>query len=321
VSCVCEGLLVKQFRITGNPDKLAKTLNKLFQDAKIESAYESGFSGFVLHRVLSKAGIKNRVVNASDVETTCRRDKTDKRDSRRLAEQLSANRFVGIYIPSETEEQKRLLSRTREQLIRKRTRIKNQIRMRLHYFGLLDAECREEMSERLVAKVLKKIESAELVLSIKALVEVWRGIDEQLKRIEKALKEQAKEDAYERIYRKVPGIGWLSSRILSNELGDLRRFHSQKALFRYTGLVPTEYSSGEERKLGRISREGSSRLRHVLVEAAWNAIRKDKNLRDYFDRLSHRAGKKRAIVAVARKLIGRARALFLSNENYQLIAA
>ncbi|MEL6385445.1 MAG: transposase [Cyanobacteria bacterium J06626_18] len=85
-----------------------------------------------------------------------------------------------------------------------------------------------------------------------------------------------------------------------------------------TGLTPSEHSSGPSVRRGHITRQGNSRVRFVLCEAAWRAIRKDESLRDFFNRLHPRTGKKKAIVAVARKLIGRIRAAFRQEKLYQL---
>ena len=79
-----------------------------------------------------------------------------------------------------------------------------------------------------------------------------------------------------------------------------------------------EYSSGENIRKGHITRQGNSRVRAILIEVAWRAIKKDKVLAAFFDRLYPRTGKKRAIVAVARKLIGRIRAAFEHGETYCL---
>lgn len=320
VTCYCEGVRVHKFRCRAVPDEVACSLKRMFRGAKIESCYETGFSGFVLHRSLCAAGIRNRVVNAGDVETSSRKNKTDKRDSEKLAVQLMSGSLKGVRVPDKEQELGRQLTRVREQLMRKRTSTKNQIRMRFHYFGLLSYSEKREMSFSLVREVLEKVDSRELLISTEVLVDTWKHLDEQLKRVNAALKSQAEEDDFEAIYRKLPGVGFLSSRVLSNELGDLRRFPNMKSLYSFTGLTPGENSSGESRKLGHISREGNRRLRHVLVEAAWNALSKDKELREYFEQLATRAGKKRAIVAVARKLVGRARALFISGEDYRLAA-
>ena len=94
------------------------------------------------------------------------------------------------------------------------------------------------------------------------------------------------------------------------------QFKNERQLFSYTGLTPSEYSSGESIRRGHISRQGNSRVRAILVEIAWRAIKKDKALAKFFERLYPRTGKKRAIVAVARKLIGRIRAAFRQGQSY-----
>ena len=132
------------------------------------------------------------------------------------------------------------------------------------------------------------------------------------------LKQQAKEDPNDSTYRSVPGVGPLSTRILSNELGDMSQFQNERQLFSYTGLTPSEYSSGENIRKGHITRQGNSRVRAILIEVAWRAIGKDTALATSFERLFPHTGKKRAIVAVARKLIGRIRAAFQQGETYRI---
>src|SRR5581483_10206356 len=105
-----------------------------------------------------------------------------------------------------------------------------------------------------------------------------------------------------------PGIGPTAARVLANELGDMSQFLNERALFSYTGLTPREYSSGEHRRLGHISRQGKPLLRKTLVQAAWKAISCDQNLGAVYDRISQKAGAKREIVAIARRLVGRIRA-------------
>lgn len=84
-------------------------------------------------------------------------------------------------------------------------------------------------------------------------------------------------------------------------------------------LTPSEYSSGDKIKRGNITRQGNSLVRHILTEVAWRAITKDSSLRKFFEKLYPRTGKRKAIVAVARKLIGRIRAAFRRQTIYQII--
>ena len=102
----------------------------------------------------------------------------------------------------------------------------------------------------------------------------------------------------------------ISQSPLATAWGDMTRFANERALFSYTGLTPSEYSSGAAIRRGHISRQGVSRLRHVLVETAWRALPRDPALQEIFDRIAATRGKQRAIVAMARRLIGRIRACF-----------
>jgi hypothetical protein len=90
----------------------------------------------------------------------------------------------------------------------------------------------------------------------------------------------------------------------------MTRFANERALLSYTGLTPSEYSSGTAIRRGHISRQGVSRLRLVLVETAWRALSRDPILQAMFDRIAATRGKQRAMVAMARRLIGRIRACF-----------
>jgi transposase len=192
-----------------------------------------------------------------------------------------------------------------------------QIRMKFHQFGLLKPDERGVITVARVEQVLAEKASEELRISTQALLEVWKTLHGQVKMLDRKLAEQAKSDHLERVYRQIPGIGRLGSRILANELGDMSQFRNERALFSYTGLTPSEYTSDENKRLGHITREGNSRLRHTLVESAWAAIRKDPSLAEAYHRIALRAGGKRAIVAIARKLVGRARALFRTKEKYR----
>ncbi len=98
----------------------------------------------------------------------------------------------------------------------------------------------------------------------------------------------------------------------------MSQFNNERQLFSYTGLTPSEHSSGDTIRKGHITRQGNNRVRHILNQAAWRAINFDRELKTFFESLYPRTGKKKAIVAVARKLIGRIRAAFRQGELYQI---
>lgn len=318
VCCRCEGAVVKRASMVGNPGDLLGFINNHFKGATVKTVYEAGFSGFVLHRVLDGAEIENVVVHAASIEVSRKKTKTDKRDAQKLAEQLEAGRLQGIYIPSKEEELARLVPRTRDQLVRARTRVRNQIRMRLHYFGLLDPLERRPMSQALLQEVRAAGIPAELerVLSIQS--EVWNTLSERIALCDKSIAKNVSEPLVQ-LYLKVPGFGKLIAVTMARELGDMSQFSNEKRLFSFTGLTPSEFTTDDARHLGHITHQGRAQLRHLLVQAAWVAIRKDKTLQTAFIEIAATAGKKRAIVAIARKLVGRARAVVRKKEDYKPI--
>lgn len=314
-----DGEVVKKWTTVASPSKLVAQLFRYFEGGNIYTAYEAGFSGFSLHRDLESTGIHNLVVHAAGIEVAANdRVKTDKRDAAKLSSLLESKRLKGIRVPTEAEENQRQLTRTRQQLVEDRTAVKNKLRMKFHQLGVIEAEENQHMSHILVKELLTRVSSKEFVIAIEAYWHIWQKLDEEITKLERELKQQAQEDSNEATYRSAPGVGPLSARILSNEMGDMSQFHNERQLFSYTGLTPSEHSSGDHIRRGHITRQGNSRVRAILIEIAWRAIGKDQALATFFERLYPHTGKKRAIVAVARKLIGRIRAAFQHGETYRM---
>lgn len=320
VTAVCEQVVVLKCSVPGEPHKMVQFIANKFPGAEVSSAYEAGFSGLVLHRALTAAGVSNLVVNAASIEMRVNdKVKTDKRDSLKIAIHLSQGRLEGIRIVSEEEELTRLIARTRDQLVKSRGMLMNSVRMKLLQFGKLPIEYRKVLHLKSVeAWTAEKDFPGLLKIAIRYLVECWKSINIQLKAIKQELRLQAKSDPREAIYRSVPGIGPISARVLSNELGDMKQFRNERRLFSFSGMTPSEHSTGEPKnqRRGHITHQGSARIRKILTEAAWVAIKRDPALRAVHQRISVKSGAKKAIVAVARKLLGRIRSLFMKGEFY-----
>jgi transposase len=318
VTCVCDKKIVKTATVQADPAGLAASLQRWFPDAMLSTVYEAGFSAFVLHRALIKAGILNIVVNPASVAVAANdKVKTDRRDSKKLAIDLADSRLRGIYVPTEAEELARLLPRTRAQIVEHRATIARQIKAKLHQFGLIAPSSRRLISNRYLREIAAWPLPSELGVSLSLLAEQWRFATRQLIEMRRLLRAQAQAQApIEKVYRSVPGIGEVVARTLATELGDMTRFANERALFSSTGLTPSEHSSGASVRRGHISRQGSSRIRQLLVETAWRALPRDPVLKERFDRRAATRGKKRAIVAIARRLTGRIRACFRQGTTY-----
>lgn len=324
VYCICERQKVKSWSMEASPAKLIEQLARYFIGANINTVYEAGFSGYALHRLLEAAGIKNLVVNPGSVETASRdRVKTDKRDAKKLAEQLSDSRLNSVYIPSEEEERLRLLTRLRATTVKDRARLACRIKSKLFQFGYNEGLIDDTSA---TVKWINKLQEItyfpeELKYVIDYLCKHWLQLNTDLKEINKEIAKQSKSNrrlsSLEEIYKSVPGIGNVSAKELSRELGTLSQFTSNKRAYSFIGLTPSESSSGERRRQGGISHCGRPRLRHLLIEVAWRHTSKDAEASKKFAELSYRRGKKRAIVAIARILIGRLRHCLMNGVIYQ----
>jgi len=317
VSVVCNKVLIKRDTLEANP-KIFLEYCKNFKDAHIKTAYEAGFCGFHLHRILIANGIDSIVVNPGSIATSSRDSvKTDKRDSLKIAIDLSDERLSCVYIPSVKREDKRNLTRLREQIVKQKMRVACQIKSLLHLHGLIKAYSNPRVSNVWIEKVNKMKMGTNCHFRIQMLSQTWRYFNSQLKLTNKEIKIKLEEDyELEAIYCSSPGIGSTTARKLINELDDMSQFSSEDKLFSYAGLTPREHSSGEHVRQGHITRQGRSIIRRLLVESSWVAIRIDPSLELIFKRVSHRAGKKRAIVAIARVLLGRIRTCIKEKRHY-----
>jgi transposase len=192
-------------------------------------------------------GIDNIVVNAASVAVAANdKVKTDLRDSKKIAEQLSVKQLRAIYVPCEDEESRRTLTRTREQIVEARATVSRQIKSKLHYFGLMKLGDTRQLTNRYLKEIEEIKLSLEVGISFKVLINLWRFLTLQIHALRGELQKQAKkDDKLEKVYQSVPGFGLITSRTLANELGDLTRFDNERALFSYTGLTPSEHSSGD----------------------------------------------------------------------------
>ena len=318
VTAICEGSMIKQDTFVASPEIFVKYCRRAFQGAKIKSAYEAGFCGFGLHRFLIDNGIGNIVVHPASIEVESRNHKkTDKRDSKKIAIQLAASRLKGVYVPTPDQENRRCISRLREAYVKQRSRTAIQLKSFLNVNSLIPADKSPKVSKKYLNELLALDLDENLQFYIKKLAKTWLYFTQETKEIEKKLFIlTSDEQKLYTAYQKIPGFGPRISRVLIHELGSTMQFSNEEKLFSFCGLTPSEHSSGEHKRLGHITRQGNPVLRKMLVQASWVAIKKDLYFSEYYEKLSKRIGACRAIIAVARKLIGRARCAIKKQELY-----
>jgi len=287
--------------------------------------YEAGFRGFNLHDQLEADGWECVVTPPHTVtEEKCQRKKNDRTDCRRLAKNLENNDYHSCFVPDKMMREDRQVSRTCGQVQADITRVCNRIRRTLEFHGLDNGLPAGRWSAAMYARVRKDLAIIEMSDSLRFSFEVMFREMEHLRQLKKELLLQLRKMARSDWYREsvkllvsAPGIGMLTGIRLVLEWRDLGRFRRKEEFASFLGLVPSDYSSGDQEHRGHITKQGNRSVRSWLVESSWVAIRHDPVLLEKFRRVLRNCGsKKKAIVAVARKLALRLRAVLLSREPY-----
>ena len=252
-------------------DKLIRKLQS--KGAALVFAYEAGPCGYWLYRYLTRKGFGCHVVAPSLIPRKAGdRVKTDRRDAVTLARLMRSGDLTSIYVPRVEDEAIRDLSRGREDAMRDLKAAK----YRLKAF-LLRQDIRYEGRAswnpahlRWLSEVVCPTPAQQIVFQ-----EYLRAVTEEherLQRLESELHEQVKRWRLYPVVEAIQalrGVELTGAVILIAELGDLTRFDTPRQLMSYLGLTPSEYSSGERRRQGGITKAGNTHARRALVEGAW----------------------------------------------------
>jgi len=252
-------------------DKLVRRLQSKAQ--KLFFGYEAGPCGYVLYRYLTSKGLQCVVVAPSLIpKKPGDRVKTDRRDAVQLARLLRSGDLTSVYVPSVQDEAIRDLCRSREDsvsaLISAKFRLKSfLLRLGLHYTGRANWS---EAHRRYLAKVVCPTPAQQIVFqeSIHAVDQ----LTERVARLEAELEELLPSWRLYPVLRAVQALRGVQLTVAVTvlaELGDLTRFDNPRQLGAFVGLNPSEYSSGDKRRQGSITKAGNGHARRALVEAAW----------------------------------------------------
>jgi transposase len=322
------GVVVHETSMPAKYTVLRNYFHKKFPQSQIVVMYEAGFRGFGLHDQLVSDGWDCVVTPPHTVtEEKSQRTKNDRTDCRRLAKNLENGDYHSCFVLDKGLREDRQISRTYGQVQTDIVRVYNRIRRMLEYHGLdeglMAGRWRSKSAYARLLQYLSELElSDSLRLSFEVMFRELESLQELKEKLLQQLKKLAKSDRYKesiRLLMSAPGIGILTAIRLALEWGDLSRFGRKEEFASFLGLIPSEHSSGDQERRGHITRQGNRLVRRCLVESAWVAIKYDPVLLDKFRRvLSHCGSKKKAIVAVARKLALRVRRALLSGEPYTI---
>lgn len=321
VTARADGEEVFNGRIPASYHSLMKLLER-FEGCQVKVAYEAGPCGFSLYDMLTEGDIDTIVVPPSLIPIESgNRVKTDKRDSRKLARLLESNMLKKVHVLTEEERMHRELLRTRRQLVKHRGSVARQIKSKLLFYDMPSVFPSKYGWGRPYIQWLKDLPCPSVYLrrSLDILIHLYEYLTGEIKRITKSVVELSCTDKYAhkmKLLRSIPGVGILTGMEILVELQDMMRFKTSEEIASYMGLTPSEYSTGQHVRQGRITRCGNTRVRAALVESSWILVGRDPLMRAKYLKLKSSKGAKRAIVAIARNLIIRIRAMLLHDVLY-----
>lgn len=249
---------------------------QLMQAHRVVACYEAGPCGYSLCRALIALGIECMVVRPKCWDEFGAKVKTDARDARQLCEALerytkgNVNALSVVRLPTEAEELERGITRQRDALVGTRTRIAEQGRSAVLFTSHSQRMTGQWWKARAWAR-WQKVLAAALHDMIAPLRSVLIIIEEQIE----ALTRRIEEAAQKRITRGIlpKGVGELTSEVIAREVCDWSRFKNRRQVASFTGLCPTEYSSGGTKRRGGINKHGNPLLRKYLCETVWRLMK------------------------------------------------
>lgn len=308
VAILTEDGLRKEFSTPAAPDKL---INQLLVDMQLDVlglAHESGPTGYALAWACQEAGIPVVVAASTKIpRPVVAGGKTDRLDCIKLADFLARGMLKGIAIPTREEHGLRELERRRQQLVKSRRIVRQNIKSFLLKNGISEPHGLQSWGKGGIEALRALALSGHLRIALDSCLEEHDFLLRQLAQVRSgltaALAEQGKMQTVAHL-RTVPGVGETVAQTFVAEIFRPERFKRPEEISAYVGLAPITSHSGSGRETARLHKAGYTYLRSILVEAAWHLIGKEATFKALYSRvLGRTALPQKAIIAVARKLL------------------
>ena len=271
------------------------------QGIKVRVGMEASGHSRWFERLLGELNIELWTGDAAKIRAKrVRKKKTDREDARHILQLMLKGDFPKIWVPSWDNRDLRQLLWHRHRMVQMRTRIMNQLQAVALNEGL---RCKKRLWREKGRQQLESIRLAPWATRRRRdLLELLDRLNPTITELTQLIEQEVEKYPAAQQLMTHPGVGALTALAFVLIIGEVERFGCGKQIASYVGLVPAEDSSGERRRLGHISKQGSALLRFFLVEAAQVTVRSDPEWRSKFFHLAMRRGRKIAKVAMARRL-------------------
>lgn len=292
----------ERLTIENQPRAIEQMVRRLAAQGPLEFVYEAGPCGYDVHRQLRALGWPCAVI--APALTPVRpgdRVKTDRRDAEKLARFYRAGELRVIHVPTREGEAARDLVRTREDLLGDRSQACHRLTMFLLRQGRVYRETRSWGVAHRAWLRTQHFPWAPLEQTFQAYLRSVDEIEAHLRTVDQHILDLVEREPYRtavQYFRCLKGVETLSAITFVVEVQEFRRFLSPRAFMSYTGLVPSEASSGGQVRRGHITKAGNAHLRRILVEAAWSYRHANRLTRRVLER---RLGCPPTIIAIAQE--------------------
>jgi transposase len=279
----------------------AEAFYRALAGQKVRVGMEASGHARWFERLVAELQFELWIGDAAEIRTKrVRKQKTDRQDAQLILRLLLEDRFPQIWVPSWENRDVRQLLWHRHRMVQARTRIMNQLQAVALNEGL---RCKKRLWREHGRQQLESFRLAPWASRRRRdLLELLDRLNPTIVELSQAIEQEVEKCPEALRLRTHPGVGALTALAFVLIIGRTERFHCGKQVASYLGLVPLEESSGNRRRLGHITKQGSSMLRFLLVEAAQVTVRSVPEWRSQYFHLAMRRGRKIAKVAMARKL-------------------
>lgn len=315
-----KGRLMKECEIPSTPEAIGSFLKGV--DLEVEKiGLESGNLTHYLKKGLKKMGYEVAVMESRKMAAILATviNKTDKNDARGIAEALRVGHYRECVHRSDEAIEVRTILHARQTAVEERSHLLSSIKGHLKVYGIKLGKGKGKTFRTKVEGAIIKLKPRVQTV-IKSLLKILNAIEEEIKDLDKEIKAMAKEDKEVLLLQTIDGVGPITALAFKAEIDDPKRFADSRDVAAYIGLTPSQYASGETQRQGGISKKGPKRMRCLLVEAATCLLTRSRSwskLKAWGMKIMKKKGKKKAIIAIARKLAVTMHRMLITQKSFE----
>lgn len=297
-----------------------KNLLKDFAPEETKIVIESTSIWEYIYDMLEEMKYKVKLANPTKTRAIAEaRIKTDSIDADTLCDLLRANLIAECYIPPKEIRNMRNIIRQRKAIVQSRVQMVNKIHAVLLMNGITLPYAK--FGKTAMKWIIDEIRITTIKSVLVSYINILEQIDFELEKLDERIRDIAVKNPKARLLMTIPGIAGIRAMEILSEIGDINRFESSEKLSSYSGLIPEVRQSGTTTKYGRLVKQANRNLKNVFVQAgiSFLKVKSNNSLKQFYQKLSRKKGKQKAMCALGRKLCCITYAMLTKNQEFMLL--